>query len=203
MRRNQFFRGIILFFLCITLSLGLSVVSCSIKAPSILPDKERISRHISSILELPSYEYVYRDIVYIAEQASFLGIKHRDTQLLFAVDVRLQAGIDLRRGFSVETISAGQVNITLPSPEILLIDADESSIHQYFKREFGGEINRLDYYDEISRSKERIQADAVSRGVLVQAGENAASIITSSLKQAGISKVNIVFSNDTSRDGIR
>lgn len=192
----------LLAFLLLVLVLG----SCRISERQTLPSKDEIQRRVSAVLELPTYEYIYRDIVYIAEQASFLGIRHRDTQLLFAVDVRLQAGIDLQKGFSVRPItvhplSAPGVEVRLPEPEVLLIDADESSIQQYFKREFGGEINRLDYYDEISRSKEKIREDAVERGVLDQARKNAVSLIESVLGQAGFEEIDIRFVNDGSAGG--
>lgn len=165
-----------------------------------LPDDAEIKRRVSTVLEMPTYEYMYRDIVYIADQASFLGIRHRDTQLLFAIDVRLQAGIDLKKGFSVTPSRSGAIEVRLPAPEILLVDADESSIHQYFKREYGGEINRLDYYDEIDRSKEKIRTDATSRGVLVRAEENAASLIESVAGQAGFTEVSIIFEESPSGD---
>jgi hypothetical protein len=188
------------FLLTVTILLFLAFGSCRISERKVLPSQDEIQRRVSAVLELPTYEYIYRDIVYIAEQASFLGIRHRDTQLLFAVDVRLQAGIDLRKGFSVRPItarplSAPRVEVRLPEPEVLLIDADESSIQQYFKREFGGEINRLDYYDEISRSKEKIREDAVERGVLEQARKNAVSLIESVLGHAGFEEIDIRFAD--------
>ncbi len=180
--------------------------SCRISERKSVPSRDEIQRRVSAVLELPTYEYIYRDIVYIAEQASFLGIRHRDTQLLFAVDVRLQAGIDLQKGFSVRPLSGRPlsvrgVEISLPEPDILLIDADESSIRQYFKREFGGEINRLDYYDEISRSKEKIREDALRRGVLDQARENAVSLIESVMRQAGFDEIEIRFAAGGSAGG--
>lgn len=194
------------FLITVTILLVLAFGSCRISERKVLPSQDEIQRRVSAVLELPTYEYIYRDIVYIAEQASFLGIRHRDTQLLFAVDVRLQAGIDLRKGFSVRPIiarplSAPRVEVRLPEPEVLLIDADESSIQQYFKREFGGEINRLDYYDEISRSKEKIREDAVARGVLEQARKNAVSLIESVLGHAGFEEIDIRFAGGESSGG--
>ena len=193
-----------LVFLLITISLtGLVLGGCGLQVKQSVPDHDEIQRRVSAVLELPTYEYIYRDIVYIADQASFLGIRHRDTQLLFSVDVRLQAGIDLQRGFSVHPRSSRIIEIHLPEPEILLIDADEATIHQYFKREFGGEINRLAYYDEISHSKEKIRNDALSRGVLDRAKENAISLIESALRQAGFSGIEIHFDRGDSGEDTR
>lgn len=176
----------------------LSLSSCHFVESSSRPKSTAVERQIKAVLELPSYEYVYRDIIYIADQAEFLGFHHRDKQLLFAVDVHLQAGLDLTKGVTVkpaETLPGGSrgLSITLPAPEILVIDADETSITQYFKKEFGGEIGRLEYYDEISQSKKQIRRDAIERGVLTQARENAASVVRSLLQSQGFDRVVVRF----------
>ncbi len=179
--------------LCASILVGISFLSCNIvsKTPALKPTE--VESQIKAVLELPTYEYVYRDIIYIAEQADFLGIRHKDKQLLFSIDVNLQAGIDLSKGVEVKPATTEGFAISLPPPEILLIDADENTIHQYFKKEFGGEIGRLEYYDEISSSKERIRQDAIERGVLIQARENAASVIRSLLQSQGLSVAKILF----------
>lgn len=180
-------------FSALLLILFLLLGGCEYEEARIPLSDRQIERHIQAVLELPCYEYVYRDVVYIADQASFLGIRHRDTQLLFAVDVRLQAGIDLQKGLSLTKLGGSRVKIQLPQPEVLMVDADEASIHQYFKKEFGGEISRLDYYDEISLSKERITQDAINRGILDQARTNAASLVRNVLGAGGIQEVDIEF----------
>lgn len=181
------------FFLFPVLIISISLCACDFQADTSRRAPSDVERQIRSVLELPSYEYLYRDIIYIADQAQFLGFRHKDTQLLFAVDVRLQAGVDLQKGIQVTPLSAGGLSISLPAAEILLIDADENSITQYFKKEFGGQIERLAYYDEISLSKERIRADAIDRGVLTQAQSNAASVLRSLLQSQGFSPVEIEF----------
>lgn len=181
------------FFLVSALLISISFGGCNFQADTSRGLPTDVERQIRTVLELPSYEYLYRDIIYIADQAEFLGFRHKDTQLLFAVDVRLQAGVDLKKGVRVTPISAGGLSISLPAAEILLIDADEKSITQYFKKEFGGQIERLAYYDEISLSKERIRRDAIDRGVLTQAQSNAASVIRSLLQTQGFSPVEVKF----------
>ncbi len=186
------------FVLFPALVLVLSLGSCHFVEESSRLQSSTVERQIKAVLELPTYEYVYRDIIYIADQAEFLGFRHRDKQLLFAVDVHLQAGIDLKKGVTVtpaETRPGGNrgLSITLPAPEILMIDADETSITQYFKKEFGGEISRLEYYDEISQSKVQIRRDALERGVLTRARENASSVVRSLLQSQGIEPVIVQF----------
>jgi hypothetical protein len=139
---------------------------------------DEISTHIRSLLELPTFEHVYRDVVYLDRERSFLIFKTMDAKVLFAVDVRIRAGIDLREGFSVSRARKGGITISLPPAKILLADADEESIEQYFLREIGGNLTRLDYYDEINKKKEELITDAVDRGILERAEENARLLIS-------------------------
>src|SRR6056297_3335694 len=182
------------------LIISVSLCACGFQTDTSRRAPTDVERQIRSVLELPSYEYLYRDIIYIADQAQFLGFRHKDTQLLFAVDVRLQAGVNLQKGVQVTPISARGLSISLPAAEILLIDADENTITQYFKKEFGGQIERLAYYDEISLSKERIRTDAIDRGVLTQAQSNAASVLRSLLQSQGFSPVEVEFRQSPRED---
>ena len=82
--------------------------------------------------------------------------------------------------------------MTVPAAEILLIDADESSIREYFVEERFAVISRLDYYDELDSSKTVIQEDALQRGILHQAEENAYGLIQTIFRSAGYDQVEIV-----------
>ncbi len=138
---------------------------------------EQISRQIRSILELPTFEHIYRDVVYLDRERSFLIFKTMDAKVLFAINVRIQAGIDLRDGLSVYRAGRRGLTVALPPAKILLADADETSIEQYFLREIGGSLSRLDYYDEINLKKDELIADAIRRGILEKADENARLLI--------------------------
>ncbi|HOV62449.1 MAG TPA: hypothetical protein PLG43_01040, partial [Spirochaetia bacterium] len=65
----------------------------------------------------------------------------------------------------------------------------EGSIYQFFVREKGGRIERLEYYDEIEKSKARIREDAVKRGILIKAEGNVKKLITEFLTISGISDI--------------
>jgi hypothetical protein len=159
------------------------------------PPVEEIERRVRTILELPTYEHVYHNVIYLGEEARFLGIKHLDKRLLFSVNVAVRAGIDLRKGVHIEGTSTGTFRIGLPPPEILLVDADESSIREYFAKEFGGKISRLEYYDEIDKSKARTVEDAIERGILDAAGRQAKAIVEGLLLSLGLSEAYIYFRN--------
>lgn len=154
------------------------------------PDADVLEQRIRSILELPTYEQVYRDIVYVDRERSFLMFRTMHAQVLFSIDIRVQAGIDLTEGVSVSPDSDDRrVTVKLPEAKVLLIDADERTIHQFFVKESGGNIERLEYYDEIDRIKSQIRDDAIDRDILSKAASNARSLITGLLTAAGFEEV--------------
>ncbi len=161
-----------------------------------LPGPDDVSVHIKSILELPTFEHVYRDVVYVDKERVFLIFKIMQTELLFAVDVRIQAGLDLRDGFLVTRDGKDALTVYLPPAKILLADADEETIEQYFLKEVGGNISRLDYYDEINRKKIELIDDALERGILERAHENARHLISNFLKMAGYENVRFANAGD-------
>jgi len=174
------------------LDLLLSVLLLSILgscSPKINISKPVIENQIRGILNLPTIEYVYREIIYVGQEARFLGIKHLDKRLLFSIDLIINAGIDLTKGIEIRNVSNGSIQIILPEPEILSVDADEGSIHQFFVKEWGDKISHLDYYDEIVRSKNNIEIDAIERDILVKAKNNAEDMILKLLSIYGITKV--------------
>lgn len=177
--RKYFLLSALIFF-CFT------APSCEFRKP---PPVGELKSHIQDICEIPGYEHVYRDIIYIDRKTSFLAIPVVDTRVLFAVDIRIQAGIDLSAGFEVEQLSRNAVKVSLPPAGILLADADEDSIEQYFIKEYGDQVSRLDYYDEIERKKGELIDDAIRRGILDKAEENVRKIIENFLQLSGYTTV--------------
>jgi hypothetical protein len=151
--------------------------------------KPVIENQIRNILELPTVEYVYREIIYVGQEARFLGIKHLDKRILFSVDLIVNAGIDLTKGIEIKNIVNGSIQINLPAPEILMVDADEGSIHQFFIKEWGDKISRLDYYDEIVKSKTSVKIDAIERNILTKAKNNAEEMILKIFSVYGVQKI--------------
>jgi len=158
-----------------------------------------VEQEVRSLLQLHTYEHVYRDIVYFGEEKSFLFVKTMDRRLLFSINIVVTAGIDLSTGLEIRSDSRnpGRVFVTLPQPVVLSVDADESSIHQYLLRERGGEISWLDYADQIAAIKQRVADDAVSRGILKRAGENARTIVAGLFTSAGFPDVQVAIRTST------
>jgi hypothetical protein len=185
-----------IFRLLLSFLLFCSLLSCE---ESRTPPPDKLETHIREILTLPTYEHVYRDIIYVGEEATFLGITTAEKKLLFSIDVVVQAGIDLSKGIEIIPQQKNTVVVKLPAPEILLIDADENSINQYFVKERGKSVSRLEYYDEIDRQKVVIREDALKRNILVKAEENAKKLIAKFLSLAGFEEV--IFKELESAEG--
>ncbi len=175
-------RGVLLPFIII------GAAGC-LKNNAPLPDE--IETRVRDILSLPTYEHIYRDVVYVGEQARFIGILTKDKEVLFSIDVNVRAGIDLTEGLDITFPDTRSAVVSIPPAKVLSIDADENTIHQYFLREWGGNLSTLQYYDEINRKKEFLLEDAVSRGILIKAERNAEQLIRNFLGLSGFENIEI------------
>lgn len=161
--------------------------SCS--TPAV--DRTRLEAGIRDLLELRTVEQIYRAVGYISQEKSVLIFKTVDRQLLYAINIRVQAGIDLTRGLQVvpDRFGRGSVTVTLPPATVLSVDADESSIRQYFSREQGGAVSLLDYGDQIAELKNQTEQDAVNRGILARAEANARKLVEYYLRSVGLREI--------------
>lgn len=174
----------------IAISFSLLLGSCS----AVSGEEPPLERRINSLLELHTVEYRYRDIVYFGEQEYLLGIfRTKDRQLLFAVDILVQAGIDLNGEIELfrDRERPELAVVRIPAPKILLVDADEGSIEQFFVRERGGSIAWDQVATEMEAVKERVEADAVRNGILRHAEKNAVRLIRETLELAGFEEVTV------------
>lgn len=156
-----------------------------------------LENQVRALLELPTFEQIYKDIIYVDENKSFLMFKTVDKRVLFSIDIKVQAGLDFHDGFSVRKVTRNEVEVYLPEAKILLVDADESSIHEYFIKEKGDKITRLEYYDEINDKKDFIAKDAIDRGILDRARQNAESLLTKLFHAIGFDTVIFLKFNQT------
>lgn len=150
-----------------------------------------VERRVRDLLELHTYEHVYRDIVYFGEERSFLFFRTMDRRLLFSVNFRVRAGIDLTAGLRIipDATDPTRLYVRLPAPRVLLVDADETSIRQYFVREQGGRITWLEYSDQLEGARERIRQEAIDRGILDQAEQNALRVLENFFALAGFADI--------------
>ena len=173
---------------CTVLALLLLFSSCSKPMP---PDEA--GEKIKKLLVLPAYEHVYRDIIYYNEERTLAIFRIYKKELLFTINIRVQAGVDLQNGFSLVADGPESVKVTLPRAEILLVDADETSINEMFITEINKGIRLMDYYGEIDAKKDEIARAAVDGGILEKAEENIRFMVTNMLQAAGYDHVTVLF----------
>ena len=167
------------------LSLG---VGCSVD-PAV--SHSRIEQRIRGLLEIHTFEHLYREVVYFGEERSLLFLRTMDRRVLFSINIRVRAGVDLRDGFELRSdpLRPERLFVRLPAAQILLVDADDRSIEQYFVREQGGVIRWIELADHLESVKEAVRADAIERGVLLRADQNAERVVRNMLELAGFTDV--------------
>jgi hypothetical protein len=150
-----------------------------------------VENQVRNLLQLHTYEHVYRDVVYFGEERSFWFIQTVDRQLLFSVNIVVRAGLDLTDGVTItrDAENPSRVYVALPEARILLIDADEQSIEQFLVREQGGRIGVLEFSEQLEAVKGRIEEDAIERGILMKARANAERMVRNFLQLAGFEEV--------------
>jgi hypothetical protein len=168
-------------------------------------DAIEIRDQLTDLLELHTYEHIYRDVVYFGEEKSFLFVRTVDRRILFSIDIRVRAGVDLQAGIRVtrDQSNPSRVYVQLPATEILSVDADEASIHEYFIREQGGRIGLLELTGQLEEVKSRVASDAVERGILASAESNAKRIVRNFFFLAGFTEVLFAPDRQSSDEGIR
>jgi hypothetical protein len=165
-----------------------------------------MEQQIRNLLELNTYEHVYRDLVYFGEEQTFLFLKTVDKATLFAIDIHVRAGIDLSPGVEIlrDRWVGSRIYVKIPDPAILSVDADESSIREYFVRERGARIELSEVNEQLEAVKERVAAEALERGILAAAQANAEEMIESLLNMAGFDQVEFGTPSDAGQEqGIR
>jgi hypothetical protein len=159
------------------------------------PSEGDVTTRIRNLQTIATTEFRYRDVVYFGEQSRFLGIPAGSRRILFSVTISVIAGLDLNRGIDVQIAQENpdRVFVTLPSPEVIRVDAEERSLKQYFVQERFGRLDWLAVSDQVELAKERNRIDAIERGLLLQAEEQARAVIVRLLRTAGFSSVNVRF----------
>jgi len=169
------------------LGIFLLLSSCN---PGNVTQTANLRAQIENLLQLHSYEYRYREILYLGDQRTLLGfIPTRDRQFLFRVDFLVSAGVDLTRGYTLSSGPGNKMTLVLPSPEILSVDAQEETLYQYVNQTFGGDLRILEIGDLLELASQSISQDSIERGILHQAKQEAESLVRSFFLSLGIDEV--------------
>jgi hypothetical protein len=194
---KRFVSPILIVFACVCTGVGAYLlVSPESGVIESRPGTRAVEEELSDLRVLRSKEYRYTEVVYYVEESRVLGLRTGLREVLFSVDIVVQAGVDLAAGFSVEVADESDlpaVYVTLPAAEILLVDAEEDSIEQYFSAELFGRLDLLEIGDELARAKDRNRSDAIERGILDAAERRARVIVTNLFRSSGFQQIEVRF----------
>lgn len=204
--RKRVIIGSFTLFLVTLISVGVitQVVSVKLQGRNSRPTIGAVRSQIRDLQTLVTQEYTYRDIVFFDEETRLLGVRTGSKQVLFAVEIRVIAGIDFSDAIEVEYLDRDRRRafVTLPEPTILRVDAVEDTIDQYFVREGFTSIDWRAVSVEVEAAKERNRRDAIERGVLTDAKERSERLIRDMLQEIGFQEVEVRF-RPTEREGLR
>lgn len=160
-------------------------IGCTLESPT-----DRLPSRARDLLSLHTVEYVYRMIVYYENTERFLGIIPTESQeLLFSINAVIQAGVDLSEELDYTLVNRTHVTVTLPPPQILSVDLDESSIMQYHIRESGKRIDWAKVSVELDESTQQATQKAIARNILEEARKNAETQVRSVFLLLGFTDV--------------
>ncbi len=145
---------------------------------------EAYSERIRNLEEIVTARQIYRNVIYTEIKENFIV----DKRSLFTIEYIVSAGVDLSTGVTI-AVSDNAVHISYPYPRILGIDADESSIDEYFSLQRFGKLKQSDYLNIIYDEKERIEEDSLSGGLLERADKNLQNLISGILRESGINNI--------------
>jgi hypothetical protein len=135
-------------------------------------DPSEVQHRIQSLFELPTVEMVFRDVIYHKSHQQVFGVVNYDfRETLFRVSIRIQAGFDLSSPKFAVVRDQQRVTIKLPPPTILLVDADDESLYEYFARD--NSIGWQNLQNAKKKQLEQAQIRAVQLGILNEAKRNA------------------------------
>ncbi len=150
--------------------------------------EQQVYEELTRIRELVTNRQVYRSVIYTTVKENFL----QERSLLFTADFHVTAGIDLSKGFSLE-IQGNSAYLTLPAGEILLVDADDTSLEQVFTKERFSTITTGDYLPLLTGEKDNIRQQAREKGIEKEAEIRAQQIFSGMLKMTGYDHVIVTF----------
>lgn len=145
---------------------------------------ETFERRIRNLEELVTARQIYRNVIYTEIKENLIV----DKRALFTIDYIVTAGVDLSSGVRI-LAESNSIKVLYPRPEIFSVDADESSIDEYFSLQRFGKLKQSDYLNILYDEKIRIEEDALNGGILDRADKNLRSLIRSLLKKGGIEEI--------------
>ena len=140
----------------------------------------RTRTEIRQIFELPLVEMNFRQVIYHSRDREWWNILESKKEALFAVPVRVQAGFNLQSGFTIlPSDNQHTVEIIFPPPSVLLADALDEKLQQYFSLPPTGSVTPQELQSLLSPAVKSATEEALEAGILETASTNAQNFLTS------------------------
>lgn len=154
-----------------------------------------IEEKVSEILEISTVKYNYTDIVSFSESHQIGGLNIPLTQKRFIIKYSgyLKGGVDLS-SLQVEAREDNTLEILMEKPKILENVIVEEKVEIFDEK--SGLFNKLsfeDLYLVLIDEKIRVEEEAISRGLLIEAEDNARRLIGSIVEEMGFENISINF----------
>lgn len=148
------------------------------KAPQIT--SQLISKRLQESAELTSSKYYYSHMGEFDHQKNFYGWKIPFTKKHFVVayDGVIHAGVDLRQVEVTVNQNKKTIDLKLPEAKILSHDIDQHSLKVFDESQsIFNPIKITDYQGFAKDQKAKVEADAIEKGLLVQAKKDAVQAV--------------------------
>ena len=143
---------------------------------------ETVQDGLKAMGELVTEEYYFTDIITYSDLNRFLGIKlpWTETSYIASYDGVVRAGID----FAAVKVAAGQrddgvhLTVTIPKSKIQSTEIDHDSFVLYSEKNgLGNPLSASDFNQSLTELEHDAQKNAVDKGVLTRADEQARLLI--------------------------
>lgn len=154
-----------------------------------------IEEKVSKIVELSTVKYNYTDIVTYKNSKDLSGIQIPFTEKRFIVQYSgyIKAGVDLST-IEIDVKNEKTIHIEMEKAKVLENVIIEEEVKFFDEKDgFFNKLNFEDLYGVLIGEKEKAKNDAINRGLLNEAQDNAEEILLSLLDEMDFENVVIRF----------
>lgn len=155
-------------------------------------DPQSAQEGVRKIFQLSAAEMVFHEVIYHYNESRWFFVTYGTKETLFSIDLKVQGGFDLAEGWTVEPGNDQKlVTVTFPAPKILLVNAVDSSIQEYFAA--GEPLGYERLRGLLKDRSKKIETEAVSRGLLDRSRAQARTFAQAFFHSLGFERVVVQF----------
>ncbi len=154
-----------------------------------------IEEKVSRIVELSTIKYNYTDVLSYKDSKQVSGLNIPLTEKSFIVQYSgyLKAGIDMK-SIEVNLENKDTIQVVMDKAKVLENVIEEEKVKFFDERDgIFNKLNFKDLYEVLIGEKEKMKADAIEKGLLTEAEDNAEEILLSLLEAMEFKNIIIRF----------